>query len=307
MDHALQVAAISETICWHLKLNIDLANAIALGHDLGHAPFGHTGEEALNELCREEGLGDFMHEANSLRVVDTMRELHGETLNLTYEVRDGIVCHCGETYERVLKPQREKDVTQVGAGAARVQRPYTLEGCVVRYVDRVAYLAADLQDALELKIIRKRDIPRKIIVDLGTGSGEIIGRLTEDIISVSSGNDYISTSKTTFDSIEELYRFSIERIYNCDAIARQKQQAKYKLRDLFSEYLQLFHKYYGGGNRSLRTRYREKAHRVFFEFLDTTEYDEKPIAGRIVIDFIAGMTDNFALETFDNIFPIRMG
>jgi dGTPase len=175
-DHTLQVASIAETICIDLGLNIDLARAIAYGHDLGHAPFGHTGEEALNELCIEKGLGTFMHEANSLRVVDKMRELHGDTLNLTHEVRDGIVCHWGEEHEQVIIPQREKDVTLVDTDAARLQRPYTLEGCVVRYADRISYLAADLQDALELRIIRKRDIPDEVRKCLGVDTGQMLVR-----------------------------------------------------------------------------------------------------------------------------------
>lgn len=305
MDHSLQVASIADTICRRLKLNVDLANAIALGHDLGHAPFGHTGEEVLNRLCVEKGLGRFMHEANSLRVADRMGELHGETLNLTHEVRAGIVCHCREQHEQPLKPQREKDVTLVDVDAARVQRPYTLEGCVVRYADRVAYLAADLQDALELKIIRKRDIPSKVRKHLGADSGEITGRVTQDIITISSGTDYIATSVDIFSCLEELSRFSEECIYNSDVTARQRPHAKRRIRDLFEEFLETCLNTNRGINKRLKTQYQMESYNAFFEFLHRMKYDYNDSPEQIVLDYVSGMTDNFVLQSYDDIFPIR--
>jgi dGTPase len=308
-DHTLQVASIAETICIELSLNIDLARAIAYGHDLGHAPFGHTGEEALNELCIEKGLGNFMHEANSLRVVDQMRELHGDTLNLTYEVRDGIVCHCGEQFDQVLIPQREKDVTLVDASAARVQKPYTLEGCVVRYVDRIAYLAADLQDALELRIIRKKDVPSEVTA-LGRDTGEVVGKLTKDIIKMSRHNDYISTSSKVFRYLEEFYRFSKEQIYNSDHIMRVKQEAKDRIKKLFVEFLQAFNATDGGKNKKLKDQYRTRFHKDFFKFVDSMAFNENDLPEQVVLDYIAGMTDNFAQNCYDEIFqlstPIRL-
>lgn len=302
MDHSLQVASISDTLCRLLNINADLANAIALGHDLGHGPFGHTGEEVLSNLCHEKGLGDFLHEAHSLRIVDTMKELHGETLNLTYEVRDGIVCHCGEIFDHTLMPDRQKDVTQVDASAAREQRPYTLEGCVVRYADRIAYLAADLQDALELKIIRKKDIPQSVKMHLGTDTGEIIGKVTEDIYTLSRGNDYIATSKTIFDSMEELHRFSIERIYNCDLIVSWKHRAQKIIRDMFDEFHAVLMVTRNGKDKRSRSQYKTEAHRVFFQFIDSMKYDQNERPEQIVLDFVTGMTDNFALKCFAEIF-----
>ena len=130
MEHSLQVAAIASTICERLKLHGCLARAIAIGHDLGHPPYGHTGEAALDELSQEKGLGRFFHEAHSLRVTDMMRELHGEKLNLTHEVRDGIVCHCGEVSDIILEPARgrSQDINNISESTARVEKPYTLEG-----------------------------------------------------------------------------------------------------------------------------------------------------------------------------------
>ena len=304
-DHTLQVASIAETICIELSLNIDLARAIANGHDLGHAPFGHTGEEALNELCVEKGLGTFMHEANSLRVVDKMKELHGDTLNLTYEVRDGIVCHCGEEHEQAITPQREKDVTLVDADAARVQRPYTLEGCVVRYADRIAYLAADLQDALELRIIRKKDMPSNVRMHLGRDTGQIIGKVMKDIIGESLGNDYIATSGRIFDSLEELYQFSAERIYHSGVIMQVKEAAKDKIRKLFDEFLQAFNNTDRASDRTLTRRYQRRCHQEFFKFVKMTNYGYSESPEQIVLDYISRMTDNFVNHCYEDIFQTR--
>jgi dGTPase len=305
LDHTLQVASIAETICIELGLNIDLARAIAYGHDLGHAPFGHTGEEALNELRIEKDLGTFMHEANSLRVVDKMAELHGDTLNLTYEVRDGIVCHCGEQFDQVLIPQRQKDVTLVSTSSARVEKPYTLEGCVVRYADRIAYLAADLKDALELRIIRKKDVPSSVRMHLGVDTGKIIDKVTKDIIRESMGNDYITTSEKIFDSLNELYRFSAERIYHSDFITRRKEKAKSKIKELFDEFLQALNNTERAKNKALKKRYTSRCHQEFFKFLKMTKYDDSESPEQIVLDYISGMTDNFVNHCYNDIFQIR--
>src|SRR4030042_331367 len=198
MDHSLQVASLSDTLCKYLKINSYLALAIAVGHDLGHAPFGHTGEDALNDISVEAGLGTFSHEANALRVINLMKELHGESLFLTYEVQDGIVCHYGEQFDSVLIPDNNKDMTKISPDSAHKQYPGTLEGCVVRYMDRVAYLAADLQDAKELGIVKKSQVPLVVRRVLGEDTGEIVGHVVEDIIRESSGKNFIASSDGIF-------------------------------------------------------------------------------------------------------------
>lgn len=306
LDHSLQVSSISETICRHLRLNTDLANAIALGHDLGHAPFGHTGEDVINEVYEGKGLGHFMHEAHSLRVTDMMKELHGETLNLTYEVRDGIVCHCGEDFTQTLAPDRVKDVTMVNYESARRDMPYTLEGCVVRYVDRVAYLAADLQDAIELGIIKRKWIPKNVLKLLGTDSGEIIGNLIEDIIAQSLDKDQISTSKTIFGCISELYEFSKQAIYKCEAIVKQTPWVRAVISSLFDELLQVYYAVLKDGIKMCQKRYKERVFREFFIFMDAMQYDPTEKPEQIVLDYLAGMTDNFTLDCFNELFPMRI-
>jgi dGTPase len=304
LDHTLQVASIAETICIELSLNINLARAIAYGHDLGHTPFGHTGEEVLNELCIEKDLGPFMHEANSLRVVDKMIELHGDTLNLTYEVRDGIVCHCGEEHEQIIRPQNDKDVTLTDTSCARAEKPYTLEGCVVRYADRVAYLAADLEDALRLGIIQERNVPSKVKTQLGKDTGQIIDKVVKDIIRESRGNDYIATSTEIFDSLEELYRFSMNQIYYCDFIKRAKEEAKHEIKKLFDEFLQVFTNTDRARDRKLMRQYQMNCHKEFFEFVNMVKYDDSESPEQIAVDYISRMTDNFAKTSYDEIYRL---
>lgn len=305
LDHSLQVAALSETICRRLGLNVDLANAIGLGHDLGHAPFGHTGEDVLNEICEANGLGIFAHEVNSLRVVDMMKELHGETLNLTYEVRDGIVCHCGEKYNRILIPDVSKDITKIRYDVARDEMPYTLEGCAVRYVDRVAYLAADMQDAIELGIIVRKDVPNEVRKVLGVDTGEIIGCITEDILTQSLEKNYIATSETIFRCIEEFYAFSRDNIYNCPYIDQQRPLVSHIVRSLYSNFIEVLKATDSGLNRRKRSRYGASVYKVLFGFIDSMGYElgEKP--ERIAVDYISGMTDDFAMKSYHELYPMR--
>ncbi|HDQ14725.1 MAG TPA: HD domain-containing protein, partial [Sediminispirochaeta sp.] len=157
IEHVMHVASVAAAICRGLDLDADLAWAIGLGHDLGHTPFGHVGEEIMNDLKRD--FGGFIHELYSLRVVDHLVN-YGRGMNLTYAVRDGIVNHCGEKFEQFIRPDfQEKDL---GAIEARDRYPSTWEGTVVRVSDKIAYLGRDLEDAQQLKIIEKADIPEEV-------------------------------------------------------------------------------------------------------------------------------------------------
>jgi dGTPase len=306
MDHSLQVLSISESICRRLSLNVDLARAIALGHDIGHAPFGHTGESVLQQICSEKGLIGFSHELNSLRVLDFMKELHGETLNLTFEVRDGVVCHCGEKFDRTITPNPKKDIKQIRYDIPRSEMPYSLEGCVVRYIDRVAYLAADLQDAKSLGIIEDKEVPREVKKILGKDVGEIVGTLTNDILEQSMRNNHITTSKTIYDAICILYDFSIEKIYKCNVIERQRPMVANIVKSLCESLIDAIMDTDRGQNKKKRTRYNATTFQVLFEFLDSMEYKEDEKIERMVVDFVSGMTDDFAIRSFLNLFPMRL-
>ena len=188
LEHVLYVYYISSTIGKALNLNIDLIQAIALGHDIGHAPFGHSGERILNKCLKQKEPDRFFeHEAHGIRVVDLLESRNGETgLNLTFEVRDGIVSHCGETYnEYVLKPLRDKTEAQISNKPEKDRTaPATLEGCVVRFADKIAYVGRDVEDARRAGIIGGTGefLPDSVTDRLGNTNAETINILVGDII-----------------------------------------------------------------------------------------------------------------------------
>lgn len=303
MEHALHVASISATICTHLGLNITLAEAISLAHDIGHPPFGHPGEEALDQIHKDYSLPPFTHEAQSLRVIDNFKDrAHNYTLNLTYEVRDGVVCHCGEENEQSLQPDREKDITTVEASAARQQYPGTLEGCVVRMSDRIAYLGRDFEDAIEAGIIRQGDLPSRVKSCLGENNSEIIGTLVYDVIRESRGVDQIQLSNDVFDSFALLKDFNYQKIYKSREIDGQSARILNLLRDIFDVFFKVTEETNRGSEN--RNRYEGYYYKVFFELLDDMEYPEDERDAQIVSDFIVGMTDNFAIRAFQDLFLI---
>ncbi len=189
MTHTMHVAHLARSISRSLGLNEDLAEAIGLGHDIGHPPFGHRGEKVLDELCKEHGGNGFEHNVQSARVLETL-EKGGEGLNLSWEVLDGIVSHCGETQEGEFRP----DEIVMGDGHGNCGNdslidgkpgaisPATLEGCVVKMCDRIAYVRKDIEDAAKAGIINEDDIPLEITEVLGSTNGRIINTLVKDII-----------------------------------------------------------------------------------------------------------------------------
>lgn len=300
MEHALHVASISSTICNHLRLNVDLAEAIALAHDLGHAPFGHIGEEILRGLHKRNHLPAFKHEAQSLRVVDRFRT-RGETLNLTYEVRDGVVCHCGERFVQKLRPDRRKDLTVVDTGAARRQRPATLEACVVRFADVVSYIGRDYEDGVQAKIVN-RDLPRSITKVLGKTNSQIIGTVIADIIENSKRGDIIRLSDQVYYAARALLQFNIHHIYKNKRIRDQYRRIEQMLHDLFYHFLEVTEETERGKRN--RKIHRGNSVEVFYEFLEDMQYAPEEPDAQIVSDFVAGMTDTFATRSYQELFLV---
>ena len=186
LTHTLEVSRIGRTISRSLKLNEDLAEAIALGHDLGHTPFGHAGERALDALLRDEG--GFRHNLQSLRIVDKL-EQDGAGLNLTHEVRDGIKCHTG------------------------IQKPSTPEGEIIRIADRIAYINHDVDDAIRAGILHEADIPQEITAAFGAKYGELINTLILDMISESERCGIIALSPQTALIFDTFYDFMFNKVY----------------------------------------------------------------------------------------------
>ena len=262
LTHVLEVSQIARTIARALRLNEDLTEAIALGHDLGHTPFGHAGETILREIHP----GGFDHYKQSLRVVDFL-ERRGKGLNLTHEVRDGIVKH--SKGRGVIIPGKRSD------------RAETAEGQVVRISDLIAYVNHDLDDALRADVIKGRDIPKKILHVLGRTHAQRIDSMVKDLVHASLRTDLeeIRMGDDVAEAAYDLREFLYTRVYESPAIIREFGKAKKILKDLYAYYL---------------THIDE----VFSDI----PAERKLNRNRMACDFIAGMTDSFALITYERLF-----
>ncbi len=298
MEHVIYVHYIANTIGRALGLNLDLIQAIALGHDLGHAPFGHSGERMLDS-CLKKYAPDrfFKHERHSLRVVDLLaehKEQHG--LNLSFEVRDGIASHCGEAYsEYELKPNRGKPTEELAFDAIYHDMPATLEGCVVRIADKIAYIGRDVEDAARAGIMEFEDIPAAIRNTLGATNGQIINTLVTDIIEHSAGQDAIILSQECGQSMEELLRENVARIYRSEKINRYETMVKNVTEGLFDVLM------VAGADPEKLAASDHRTFRAFAAYLAAHPGPLDPLVQK-VLDYIAGMTDGFATKSFEDIY-----
>jgi dGTPase len=289
--HVQFVSKIARTIGRLLRLNEDLIEAIALGHDIGHTPFGHDGEKILSELTENYGIGHFFHNIQGVRFLEKI-ERKGRGWNLTLQVLDGILCHDGEIHSQTLSPEKEKGFHEFDEAMAKKEKdpthdiwPMTLEGCVVRMADTISYIGRDIEDAIRLGQVQRDEIPSVCQNVLGTTNGTIVYNLVEDLIFNSLGYSYLCFSEEVGDALRELKAFNRERIYQNETIWKQTQKIKLMFELLFQKYFQ-----------DLESG-KESSH-IYKEFLDgmSEEYkNETPIAG-IVRDFIAGMTDEYFLS-----------
>jgi dGTPase len=262
LTHVLEVSQIARTISRALRLNEDLTEAIALGHDLGHTPFGHAGEAVLSEIYPR----GFRHYEQSLRVVDFL-ENQGKGLNLTHEVRDGIVKH--SKGKGLIFPR------------ARAHRARTLEGQAVRVSDVIAYLNHDLDDALRAGVIKKSGIPEQVMKTLGDTHSKRIDTMVKDFIftSLKTGLVELGMSDNVLSAVNVLRAFLYEHVYESESTKQEFRKSKKILMDLYGYYL-------------------ERPEEVFKDI----PAEQKPNKQRMVCDFIAGMTDRFALMTYEKLF-----
>ena len=262
LTHVLEVSQIARTIARALRLNEDLVEAIALGHDLGHTPFGHAGEAVLREIYP----GGFDHYTQSLRVVDFL-ERNGQGLNLTFEVRDGIARH--SKGKGLLMSDDSKD------------NPATLEGMVVRVSDIIAYINHDLDDAIRAGVMKKAETPKDIIRVIGDVYAKRIDTMVRDVIKTFLNDDKtrIGMSEEMADAVYRLRDFLFERVYERSVIRKEFNKAKGILNALYAYYL-------------------ENIDEVFQDIPPEKKLDKH----RMVCDFIAGMTDSFALMTYERLF-----
>lgn len=245
MDHVRFVASAARTVARSLRLNEDLAEAIGLAHDIGHAPFGHQGEVFFNEIINlhpalKVFMPRFSHEVYGLRVVDYIakRDRERPGLNLTWEVRDGIISHCGEDFEtcKLFAGDKDKELDNIKT-REEASLPATLEGCIVRLIDKIAYAGKDVEDAIEANIIKEKDIPAKFKDKLGSTNGKIIGTFLEDIIKKSYGKDYIEVSHELGDLLHALIKFNQDCIYRSPEAEEYKDQAGKTIKFLFADLL----------------------------------------------------------------------
>lgn len=252
LTHTLEVSQNARTIAKALRLNEDLVEAIALGHDLGHTPFGHAGEHALNSVC-EAG---FSHNEQSVRIVERL-EKGGRGLNLTCEVRDGIRNH------------------------QTAGMPYTLEGKVVRLSDKIAYINHDIDDAIRAKVLTEEDIPMEYREVLGFSSRERLNTLIHDIVKHSQNKNDIIMSEEVGRAMKELRVFMFERVYKNPDAKQEESKAKSLLITLY-EY------------------YRKHIDELPAESLEMLNQGEEK--DRVVCDYVAGMSDHYAMEVFQQLY-----
>ena len=297
IEHVMHVASIAATICRALDLDADLAWAIGLGHDLGHTPFGHVGETILADMMKEHG--GFKHEIYSLRVVDYLAN-YGKGLNLTYAVRDGILNHCGEKFEQSIVP--DPVIKDLGSITTRENYPATWEGVVVRMSDKIAYMGRDFEDAIQLKIIHKEQLSADVRRVLGESNSEIINTMVNDMIAASLETGRIGFSDEVFEAMIKLKDFNYKNIYKNERLSSYHRYFERVLMTLHDYLSDIFCKAgdddaaYKAENNFLAARFSDYYQKMksFYEEVDGG-------TGRIVFDYIAGMTDNYALSCINEI------
>lgn len=329
MEHVLYVNSISNTIGRTLNLNQDLLTAIALGHDIGHAPFGHSGERALDKMLNAINPElHFHHENHSLRVADRLSKRISQEmiadrcgLNLTYEVRDGIVSHCGENYDEYeLKADKNKKPELIYTTDHRYCMPYTTEACLVRLVDKIAYVGRDIEDAIRAKLIDYNDISPEIRKTLGSTNGEMINTLVVDLIENSYDTEYIRLSPEKGQALKEMISANNKNIYKSDMIKQYEKNATNTMEGLFKMLYGYVCDIWGeaiAGTPAgavvvpshvlerMLAREDSAVRRRLVKYIYEKGYGPKEaLPEQIVTDYIAGMTDAYALKTYEEIYWI---
>lgn len=286
--HVQLVSKIGRTIGRFLGLNEDLIEAIALGHDIGHTPFGHDGERFLSEICKECGIGHFHHNAQSLQFLDRV-ERKGLGWNLSLQTLDGILCHDGEIHNTMLKPDRNKDFFRLDGDVKSLLTnpdhslvPMTLEGCVVRMADTISYIGRDIEDAIRIGLIHRSDLPESSTKVLGKTNGTIVYTLVTDIIANSFQKPLIRFSDPVSRALQELKQFNLSAIYLNPSTKDHLSGIRDLFRLLFDRYL-------------CDLTAKNPLSPIFSHYLNDMEesYRQQHEDAEIVRDFIAGMTDRY--------------
>ncbi len=292
MIHVQLVSKIARTICRALKLNEDLCEAIALGHDIGHTPLGHSGEAMLNDISIEELNEAFSHNVQSVRELMYV-DSDGKGMNLTIQVLDGIFCHNGEMLSELYEPMKkskkefleEYESSYKHIKESRKFRPMTLEGCIVRISDIIAYIGRDIEDAINLGTFKRESIPKNITDVLGSTNREIVNTIILDIINNSMDKPYIKMSRKVYEALFALKKFNYKEIYSKSLTKDEYNYYKTGMKEIYKVYLEAVEK-------------NNKKSIIFKTFLNyqSDEYNINTNNKRKVIDFISGMTDKMFLR-----------
>ena len=295
--HVNLVSKIARTIGRFLSLNEDLIEAIALAHDIGHTPLGHFGESCLDEISMKYLAIPFMHNIQSVRTY-LILENNGKGSNLTIQTLDGAMCHNGEMLNNVYEPinkTKEEFINDYEESikskdyASKI-RPMTIEGCVVRISDVIAYIGRDIEDAVRIKKTKREDIPESISKVLGATNKEIVNSIIKDIVANSINKPYIKLSDKVFNAVNELKKYNYEKIY-------YKAETKENLEYYREGFNRLYLKYLSDlNNNNIKSIiYESFLKDMNKNYINTTNNEQ------IVIDFIAGMTDDFFLKEYKDI------
>lgn len=288
MLHVQLVSKIARTIGRFLGLNEDLIEAVALGHDIGHTPFGHDGERILSELCVKNNIGHFLHNVQSVQFLESV-ERKGKGWNLCLQTLDGILSHDGEIHEQKLSPQRIKTFDNLDTEILQKKKdpeqsliPMTLEGCVVRMADTISYIGRDIEDAIRLNLVKRSDIPKSCVRLLGDTNGTIVYHLVTDIIKNSFHQPFIAFSKEVSEQLYRLKAFNLELIYMNPRVKEHLGTIRRLFEMLFERFL-----------NDIETQNHESV--IFSQFLENMSpgYINGHCSQEIVRDFLAGMTDQY--------------
>lgn len=297
MTHVQYVSKAARTIARALSLNEDLCEAIALGHDVGHTPYGHFGERVLDKISKTYNDGKcFAHNLNGVRVFRVL-DKKGESTNLTLQVLDGIMCHNGEFLQDKYMPKRDKTFKDLideyneclkDEGAIKRLTPMTLEGCVVRISDIIGYIGKDIDDASRLGIFDRNLLPENVKKYLGTDNAQIMNSIILDVIENSLGKNYISMSKNIYEAVKELKDYNYKNIYENAITQEDRKRYTKNIESLYSIYC-----------RALDSE--DKSNDIYKIFLNnmSKDYIENTSDSQKVIDYISGMTDNFLESQYE--------
>ncbi len=301
MIHVQFVSKIARTISRALGLNEDLTEAIALGHDIGHVPFGHLGERFLNEISLRFNEGYFMHNVESVRELMTL-ENDGRGKNLCIQTLDGMLCHNGEFLQSNYMPKqktkedflRDYENCYKIANYSKELVPMTLEGCVVRISDIIGYLGRDIEDAIRLGVLDKETIPDSIKAILGDSNKNIVNTIVEDIIKNSYGHNYIAMSPYIYKAVDDLKKFNYINIYDKANSPEEKEHIKEMFNTVADTVL----------NQLNNSDTESNIYKTFLDNMNE-DYLTNTSNERKVIDYIAGMTDYYFTKEYEEIKKLK--